>query len=92
MTAVPWRIVPLLAAVIDIRDGDWRDLALCAEIDPERWFPEKGASTREAKQVCRKCDVRAECLAYALRNGEREGIWGGMSDRERRRIGRQAAA
>lgn len=65
-------------------DLDWQDAALCAQSDPEAWFPEKGGSTREAKRVCRSCPVRAECLEYAFENGERFGIWGGLSERERR--------
>ena len=52
------------------------------------FFPEKGVSTRDAKQVCRGCDVREECLAYALANDEKFGIWGGLSERERRRLSR----
>jgi WhiB family redox-sensing transcriptional regulator len=70
--------------------GDsWADLALCAQTDPEAFFPEKGGSTREAKRVCRSCEVRAECLEYALENDERFGIWGGLSERERRRVKRE---
>jgi WhiB family transcriptional regulator, redox-sensing transcriptional regulator len=64
----------------------WRLDALCAETDPEAFFPEKGGSTREAKRVCTGCDVRAECLEFALANDERFGIWGGLSERERRRL------
>jgi WhiB family redox-sensing transcriptional regulator len=65
---------------------DWKDRALCAETDPEAFFPEKGGSTREAKKVCTSCEVRAECLDFALGNDERFGIWGGLSERERRRL------
>jgi WhiB family transcriptional regulator, redox-sensing transcriptional regulator len=68
----------------------WQDRALCAQTDPEAFFPEKGGSTREAKRVCRSCEVRAECLDYALEHDERFGIWGGLSERERRRLKRQA--
>lgn len=68
----------------------WQRDALCAQTDPEAFFPEKGGSTREAKAVCESCTVRAECLEYALRHDERFGIWGGMSERERRKIRRQA--
>ena len=64
----------------------WQERALCAETDPEAFFPEKGGSTREAKKVCVSCDVRAECLDFALGNDERFGIWGGLSERERRRL------
>jgi len=68
----------------------WQEQALCAQTDPEAFFPEKGGSTREAKRVCASCDVRAECLDYALGNDERFGIWGGLSERERRKIRRRA--
>ena len=67
-------------------DETWRLDALCAETDPEAFFPEKGGSTREAKRVCSGCEVRAECLESALANDERFGIWGGLSERERRRL------
>ena len=69
----------------------WQERALCAETDPESFFPEKGGSTREAKRICSTCEVRRECLEYALENDERFGIWGGLSERERRRIRRQRA-
>jgi len=68
----------------------WQDRALCAETDPEAFFPEKGGSTREAKKICTGCEVRAECLEFALANDERFGIWGGLSERERRRLRRRA--
>jgi WhiB family redox-sensing transcriptional regulator len=72
-------------------DQAWQAYANCLGVDPDLFFPERGASTREAKEVCRGCVVREECLEYALRNGEKFGIWGGMSERERRRIRRQRA-
>ena len=86
-------IVPLTQVVVRPEDVDdelgWQDQALCAQTDPEAFFPEKGGSTREAKRVCRSCDVRTQCLEYALENDERFGIWGGLSERERRRIKRE---
>lgn len=69
---------------------EWQERALCAQTDPEAFFPEKGGSTREAKRVCLSCEVRVECLEYALANDERFGIWGGLSERERRRLKKQA--
>jgi WhiB family redox-sensing transcriptional regulator len=72
-------------------DKSWQDFANCLGVDPDLFFPERGASTREAKEVCRGCVVREDCLEYALANGEKFGIWGGMSERERRRIRRQRA-
>lgn len=68
----------------------WQERALCAQTDPEAFFPEKGGSTREAKRVCLSCEVRVECLDYALANDERFGIWGGLSERERRRVKKRA--
>ncbi|QQM66987.1 WhiB family transcriptional regulator [Actinomyces weissii] len=68
----------------------WQERALCAQTDPESFFPEKGGSTREAKQVCHSCPVSQECLEYALANDERFGIWGGLSERERRKLKRRA--
>ena len=68
----------------------WQERALCAQTDPEAFFPEKGGSTREAKRVCGRCEVKAECLEYALGHDERFGIWGGLSERERRRLKRRA--
>src|SRR5215212_5848880 len=69
-----------------VSDETWRLDALCAETDPEAFFPEQGGSTREAKRVCSGCAVRMECLEAALANDERFGIWGGLSERERRRL------
>ncbi len=71
-------------------ESDWHERALCAQTDPEAFFPEKGGSTREAKKICTGCEVRSECLSYALANDERFGIWGGLSERERRRLKRSA--
>ena len=68
----------------------WQERSLCAQTDPEAFFPEKGGSTREAKKVCVGCDVRPECLEYALANDERFGIWGGLSERERRKLKKSA--
>ena len=72
-------------------DADWHDHANCLGVDPDLFFPGRGASTREAKEVCRGCEVRHDCLEFALQNGEKFGIWGGLSERERRRIRRQRA-
>ena len=76
---------------INIEDGSWQDEANCLGVDPDLFFPERGASTREAKEVCRGCVVRLHCLEYALVNGEKFGIWGGLSERERRKLRRQRA-
>jgi WhiB family redox-sensing transcriptional regulator len=83
-----YRIYPLHNGVDE--DRGWQSRALCAQTDPESFFPEKGGSTREAKKICLNCEVKAECLSYALSNDERFGIWGGLSERERRRLKRAA--
>lgn len=70
-------------------EDQWQERALCAQTDPEAFFPEKGGSTREAKRICTGCEVRDECLEYALAHDERFGIWGGLSERERRRLKRE---
>jgi WhiB family redox-sensing transcriptional regulator len=69
-------------------DRTWQRRANCMGVDPELFFPERGASTREAKEVCRGCVVREDCLEFAIANSEKFGIWGGMSERERRRVRR----
>lgn len=91
----PERVAPVLPLFGDATADDetllgWQERALCAQTDPEAFFPEKGGSTREAKKVCTSCEVRAECLDYALANDERFGIWGGLSERERRKLKRRA--
>lgn len=72
-------------------EENWQENANCNGVDPNLFFPERGASTREAKEVCRGCIVPEQCLEYALQNGEKFGIWGGLSEKERRRIRRQRA-
>lgn len=93
-----WFVDPILLGVPGVRrpssDDDnalaWQSDALCAQTDPEAFFPEKGGSTRDAKKICASCEVRAQCLEYALQNDERFGIWGGLSERERRKLRKHA--
>jgi WhiB family redox-sensing transcriptional regulator len=68
---------------------DIADRALCAQTDPEEFFPEKGASTKTAKAICGMCEVTVECGARSLVNGEQHGIWGGLAERDRRQIVRR---
>ncbi len=67
----------------------WQDYANCRGADADLFFPERGASTRKAKAICAECQVQAECLDFAIEIGEKFGIWGGMSERERRRVRRE---
>jgi WhiB family redox-sensing transcriptional regulator len=102
-TGVPddWFVDPVRLGVPGVRqqpiDEDenplaWQSDSLCAQTDPEAFFPEKGGSTRDAKKICTTCEVKAQCLDYALHNDERFGIWGGLSERERRRLRRARTA
>jgi WhiB family redox-sensing transcriptional regulator len=75
-----------LARDLSMKPPEWQERSLCSQTDPEAFFPEKGGSTREAKRICSRCEVKAECLEYALGHDERFGIWGGLSDRERRKL------
>jgi WhiB family transcriptional regulator, redox-sensing transcriptional regulator len=67
-------------------DLDWQHLALCAETDPDAFFPEEGGSHKNPKKICQQCPVQLDCLEYAIRNNETHGVWGGLSPRERQRI------
>ena len=78
------------ASVDDDNQLSWQTDSLCAQTDPEAFFPEKGGSTRDAKKICVSCEVRNQCLEYALANDERFGIWGGLSERERRKLRKRA--
>ena len=62
----------------------WRKKAQCLGIDPDLFFPDRGVSSAQAKQICEICEVAKECLDYALGNKERYGIWGGLNEKDRR--------
>jgi WhiB family transcriptional regulator, redox-sensing transcriptional regulator len=70
-------------------DASWAQHAACRGMDPALFFPERGESTAEAKACCATCPVRVECLEYALEADEKFGIFGGASERQRRRMRRQ---
>lgn len=69
-----------------VHDDSWRDGALCRQVDPELWFPEKGANGADAKRVCQRCPVRADCLEFALTTGQNDGIWAGHNERDLRKL------
>jgi WhiB family redox-sensing transcriptional regulator len=83
-----------LVEALAVGELSWQDYANCRGADADLFFPERGASTRKAKAICGECQVRAQCLDFAIEVGEKFGIWGGMSERERRRVrrDRQVAA
>ena len=63
----------------------WMKDAVCRQTDPELWFPEVGGSAAIAKQICQRCPVRSECLAFALEHRE-VGVWGGTSEGQRKQL------
>lgn len=72
---------------IHVPNDAWRWHALCAQVDPELFYPEpKRATTNQARRVCMLCPVRSECLADALARDERFGVWGGTSEKQRRKL------
>jgi WhiB family redox-sensing transcriptional regulator len=68
---------------------NWRDHAACRGIDPELFYPVTDEEAGTAKEICAVCQVRTACLEYALAARERDGVWGGATERERRRLIRQ---
>ena len=73
---------------------DWRDAAACRDADPELFFPDGSPSStraqlKTAKLICRGCPVSATCLSWALASGQEAGIWGGLTEDERRRLHRR---
>jgi WhiB family transcriptional regulator, redox-sensing transcriptional regulator len=78
-----------LIEALAVGELSWQDYANCRGADADLFFPERGASTRKAKSICGECQVRAECLDFAIEIGEKFGIWGGMSERERRKVRRE---
>ena len=70
----------------------WMLSGLCRECDPSFFFPSDGVGVDHARRVCAPCPVKTECLEYALRYRIEHGVWGGASERERRRILRSRRA
>jgi len=72
---------------------DWRNTAACRDVDPELFFPVGTTGPAllqidEAKAVCRTCNVTDECLSWAIESGQDSGVWGGLSEDERRAVRR----
>ena len=78
-----------LIEALAVDELSWQDFANCRGADADLFFPERGASTRRAKSICAACEVKTECLEFAIVQGEKFGIWGGMSERERRKVRRE---
>ncbi|PZH04254.1 WhiB family transcriptional regulator [Streptomyces sp. NTH33] len=86
--APPGTIQGMHPETISPADNAWQDRALCAQTGADFFFPEPGSSVREAKRICGMCEMRSACLEYALENDERFGVWGGLSEQERRTLRR----
>jgi hypothetical protein len=84
--AAQWPTVP---DVVDQLTADEAPLALCAQTDPEAFFPVKGQANTVAKRICAQCPIRLRCLEVAIANNYRDGVWGGLSPRERAAIARR---
>jgi len=74
---------------VSIEDIEWRQLGACRGLDASVFYPDEDDDAEVAKQVCEECGVRVACLEYALNSREKAGVWGGATERERRRIIRQ---
>ena len=70
-------------------DTEWMTRGKCRELDPALFFPSDGIGVQVAQRICAECPAKAECLEYALDNRVDHGVWGGASERERRRLLRQ---
>ena len=68
----------------------WADSGSCTNADPDLFFPQPGTDTSYARSICRGCPVRIQCLDYALQSGQKHGIWGGMTESQRRRLRRRS--
>lgn len=64
-------------------DAPWRKEGACLDADPDLFFPDQGVPNKEGRAICESCPVQTECLTFALENGERHGIWGGLTQDER---------
>lgn len=82
----PVSIPTAAAEILNPYRPAWHDDSLCSQTDPDAFYPDKGESTKDAKRVCAACPAQQLCLEWALDNGERFGVWGGKSERERRAI------
>lgn len=79
---------------LNLEATEWVDRAACAGMDPSLFFPERGGTEncRAAKAVCAGCEVRFECLDYAMAQRITDGVWGGLSERQRRALRRTRRA
>ena len=75
--------------MVPLTNQTWRQHAACRGVEPDVFYPVSDEEADIAKTICDQCSVRHPCLEYALANRERDGVWGGATERERRRLLRQ---
>ena len=75
--------------MVPLTNQTWRQHAACRGVEPDIFYPATDEEAEVAKAVCAVCPVRQPCLEYALSSRERDGVWGGATEKERRRILRQ---
>ena len=83
-------LIEILQAPIN-EERPWMVFGACRELDPELFFPQSSQAAGRAIAVCNTCAVRAECLEYSLEARERFGVWGGLTEKQRRQLLRQTA-
>ncbi|MEA3076271.1 MAG: WhiB family transcriptional regulator, redox-sensing transcriptional regulator [Actinomycetota bacterium] len=75
--------------MVPLTNQTWRQYAACKGVEPDIFYPASDEEAEVAKAVCGVCPVRQPCLEFALATRERDGVWGGATEKERRRILRQ---
>lgn len=83
------KLAALQRVLLPESEETWWSSAACTEVDPELWFPDPGYSMSAAIRICAQCEVRIPCLEFALTHHEKDGVWGGVTPRARRRMGRR---
>jgi len=90
MVVMPVSMDLIRQSQLDLGVDIWRAHALCLEFPEVEWIPTDFDPATEARAICARCPVRAECLDHALRTNEQYGIWGGTNVQERRALKRAA--
>ena len=88
-TNFPFGLRPVPGRPPTTRRGDWREAAVCRGVEVRLFYPDSGRQAGPAKAWCAVCPVRGACLEHALTAGERWGVWGGLTEDERRAVRRQ---
>lgn len=79
-----------MSANFDVKDEQWRSFAACRNADPRIFFPQSELFSNQAKLICSTCPVRQQCLAWAMGTAQRDGVWGGRTAKERRRMAKES--